>query len=115
MEPTMESAGDATHDVRHDDPQHVRKSMRLYVMIFVALALLTGLTVFACFGLKLPPGPTIAVAMVIATIKASLVAAVFMHLLSERKVIHALLAITAAFFLLLIWLPLHDVIAKIHY
>jgi cytochrome c oxidase subunit 4 len=111
----MESSTRSEHAAGHHDPEHVRRSIRLYVIIFAALALLTGLTVFACFGLKLPPGPTIAIAMVIASVKGSLVAAVFMHLLSERKVIYVLLAITAAFFLFLMWLPLHDVVAKIHY
>ncbi|MGN6183363.1 MAG: cytochrome C oxidase subunit IV family protein [Thermoanaerobaculia bacterium] len=99
----------------HHDPEQIRQSMRRYLVIFGALALLTGVTVFVCFGLKLSRGPAIALALLIATIKGSLVAAFFMHLLSERKVIYALLLVTAAFFVLLMWLPLHDVIAKFHY
>jgi caa(3)-type oxidase subunit IV len=46
----------------------------------------------------LPPHQAIAVAMVIAVIKASLVGAFFMHLISERKVIYALLIVAALFF-----------------
>ncbi|HYR18978.1 MAG TPA: cytochrome C oxidase subunit IV family protein, partial [Myxococcales bacterium] len=47
----------------------------------------------------------IAVALVIATVKAALVAGVFMHLISEKKVIYAVLILTAAFFLLVLLLP----------
>jgi len=101
--------------MEHIDETHVRKSMRLYLMIFGALAVLTGLTVMVCFGLKLPTHQAIILALIIATVKGSLVAAFFMHLLSERKIIYALLIVTVAFFALLIWLPLHDLVAKIHY
>jgi cytochrome c oxidase subunit 4 len=41
---------------------------------------------------------TIAVALFIASIKAFLVAGYFMHLLSEKKMIYSMLAITVVFF-----------------
>jgi cytochrome c oxidase subunit IV len=41
---------------------------------------------------------TVAIALVVATIKAGLVAAFFMHLISERKAIYAVLATTVFFF-----------------
>ena len=48
----------------------------------------------------------IAVALLIATVKGSLVACYFMHLISERKLIYAVMALTVAFFLALLFLPL---------
>ena len=42
----------------------------------------------------------------IATIKGSLVAGYFMHLISERKLVYAVLILTLIFFLALIFLPL---------
>jgi len=43
--------------------------------------------------------------LIIASIKAAMVAAVFMHLISERKVIYAVLILTALFFIILLALP----------
>ena len=43
--------------------------------------------------------------MAVATVKASLVAAYFMHLLSERKVIYAILTLTMLFFVVLFAVP----------
>ena len=47
----------------------------------------------------------IAVALFVATIKGSLVACYFMHLISEKKLIYAVLAITAIKFVALLLLP----------
>ena len=51
------------------------------------------------------------VALVVAIIKGSLVACYFMHLISEKKLIYAVLAVTAFFFVALMVLPVvtvHD-------
>jgi cytochrome c oxidase subunit 4 len=97
------------------NPEQVRRSMRIYLAVFGALAVLTAITVFICFGLKLPARQAIVLALIIATIKGTLVATFFMHLSSEKKVIYAVLVLTVLFFILLMWLPLHDIVAKIHY
>ena len=47
----------------------------------------------------------VAVALFIATIKGSLVACYFMHLISEKKLIYAVLAITVFKFVALMLLP----------
>jgi caa(3)-type oxidase subunit IV len=47
----------------------------------------------------------IAVALFIATIKGALVACYFMHLISEKKLIYAVLAITVFKFVVLMILP----------
>lgn len=103
------------HEDAHHDPEQIRRSMRVYLIVFASLAVLTGVTVYACFGLKLPERQAIVVAMAVAIAKGSLVAAFFMHLLSEKKLIYAILALTVAFFILLMWLPSHDVLDKFHY
>ena len=46
------------------------------------------------------------VAMIVATIKGSLVACYFMHLISEKKLIYAVLGLTVAFFIALLFLPI---------
>ncbi len=89
-------------DVENEDfKQHIK----VYVMVFVALGVLTLVTVAVSY-LRLPTAAAITVAMIVATVKASLVAGYFMHLLSEEKVILWLLALCAAFFLTLMLVPL---------
>ncbi len=83
----------------------VREHLRVYVMVFVALAVLTVVTVAISY-LPLPTALAISVAMVVATVKAGLVAGYFMHLLSEEKVILWLLLLCVAFLVFLFLLPL---------
>ena len=47
----------------------------------------------------------VAVALFIATVKGALVAGYFMHLVSEKKLIYAVLALTVVFFVVLLALP----------
>ncbi len=72
----------ASHDHAHDDHQGHVLPAKMLVGTFVALLALTALTVvtgkMSLFGLDL------AVAMIIATVKASLVALIFMHLKWDR-------------------------------
>jgi cytochrome c oxidase subunit 4 len=75
---------------------HVREHVRVYVMVFVALAVLTVVTVAISY-LNLSTPWAISLAMVVATVKATLVACYFMHLISEQKVILWLLMLCAAF------------------
>ena len=85
--------------------EEIKKETRVYVLVFVALAALTVITV-AVSTLDLIVGAAVAVALFIAAIKGSLVAAFFMHLISERKLILSVLILTLIFFLALIFLPL---------
>ena len=55
--------------------------------------------------IHLPVGQAVAVALLVATVKGSLVACYFMHLISEKKLIYAVLILTAAFFVALLALP----------
>ncbi len=69
--------------------EDVKKHVRIYITVFAALAVLTIVTVAVGY-LHLPMIPALIVALVIATIKAGLVAAYFMHLVSEERLIRAL-------------------------
>ena len=88
----------------HAAHEDVSKHMGKYYVVFVALLCLTAITVGVSY-LKLARPYAIAVALAIASVKAGLVAAVFMHLISEKKVIFAVLVLTALFFALLLALP----------
>jgi cytochrome c oxidase subunit 4 len=85
-------------------PESIKKHVRTYILVFVALMALTIVTV-AVSSLHLSVGKAIAVALFVATIKASLVASYFMHLISERKLIYWTLILTAVFFAALMFLP----------
>ncbi|MFQ5742754.1 MAG: cytochrome C oxidase subunit IV family protein [Acidobacteriota bacterium] len=85
--------------------EEIRKETRTYVLVFVALAALTMITVGVSY-LHLSFGPAVALALTIAVVKGSLVGCFFMHLISERKLVYSVLALTVVFFLALIFLPL---------
>ncbi len=87
-------------DAHPDIDAHVRAAL----VVFGALLVLTGLTVSASY-LHLPMRATITVALLIATVKGSLVVSWFMHLLSERKLIYGVLCLTVVFFLTLLFMP----------
>jgi cytochrome c oxidase subunit 4 len=84
---------------------HAEPNVRGYWIVFGALLLGTALTVFAAYWLHLPTAPAVAVALLIASFKGSLVALFFMHLISERKLIYVVLVFTALFFLALLLGP----------
>jgi len=75
----------------------IDKHVRIYVTVFVALMALTLITV-GVSRLHLSTGPAIALALLIAAVKGSLVACYFMHLISEKKLILTVLVITVIFF-----------------
>ena len=82
----------------------IDKHVRIYITVFVTLMVLTIITVAISY-LHLPVPTAVAVALLVATIKGSLVACYFMHLISEKKLIYAVLVLTAAFFVALLALP----------
>ena len=86
------------------DPADIDRHVRVYITVFVALMALTIITVAVSY-LDLSTPMAIAVALFIATIKGSLVACYFMHLISEKKLIYAVLAITVFKFVALMLLP----------
>jgi cytochrome c oxidase subunit IV len=90
--------------VTSDHAVDIDKHVRVYIAVFVALMALTIITV-AISRLHLPVHLAVTVALIVATIKGSLVACYFMHLISERKLIYAVLVLTIVFFAALLALP----------
>jgi cytochrome c oxidase subunit 4 len=96
----MTSDHAATGDHAADIDRHVR----VYITVFVALMVLTIITVAVSY-LHLPMAGAVTVALLVATVKGSLVACYFMHLISEKKLIYAVLVLTVVFFAALLALP----------
>ncbi len=104
------STPDDPHAVSHD-AAHAQKHAFGYLAVGAVLLVCTGLTVglsYVNFG---TPKANIGVALALATFKAALVAAIFMHLKSEKWTIYRFLIITVFFALglfLLTGLAFHD-------
>lgn len=92
------------HGGHGHDPSEFRAHVRKYWVIFFVLLALTAVTV-GISRVHLARPVAIALALVVATSKGSLVALFFMHLIDERKVIYGTLILCAIFFTLLIFLP----------
>ena len=91
----------------HADIDHaadIDRHVRVYITVFVALMVLTVVTV-AVSRLHLSVPLAVTVALFVAIIKGGLVAGYFMHLVSEKKLIYAVLMLTVAFFIALMALP----------
>ncbi len=95
-----------------DHAEDIKKSVRKYIVVFVALMALTVVTV-AISTMHLNVKAAITIALVVATIKGSLVASYFMHLISEKKVIYATLILTAVFLILLMLLPVSTYLDRV--
>ena len=95
----------AAHAHQGHSPEEIRAHVKVYMMVFGALAVLTVVTVGA-FYIHLPVGPAITLALLIASVKASLVALFFMHLKGEVRAIFWTLLLTATFFIGLMTIPL---------
>jgi cytochrome c oxidase subunit IV len=98
--------------------EEMRHHIRRYLIVGVALAIGTALTVWASlinFGSR---EINIVVALLIASVKGFLVAGFFMHLISEKKMIYMVLSFTTFFFtgllFLTLWSMAHDNIIQIH-
>jgi cytochrome c oxidase subunit 4 len=95
----------ASTSMTSDHAVDIDRHVRIYITVFVALMVLTVLTVAVSrFHLAVPVAVT--VALLVATVKGSLVACYFMHLISEKKLIYAVLVLTALFFAALLALPI---------
>ena len=76
-----------------NDQAHIEEHIKVYLTVFGALAVLTILTVSASY-LDVSTTEAIFMALTIATIKASLVAGYFMHLITEKQTIVWILILT---------------------
>jgi cytochrome c oxidase subunit 4 len=87
-----------TDSAAHDDH---RPNVKLYVGVFAALLILTCVTV-AISKLHLPRPQAIALGLLVAAVKAALVAGIFMHLWGEKKLIHKFLYVAFGFAALMV-------------
>lgn len=97
------------NDTKAAAAQHESHSVRGYLFIYFALLAGTVFTVWASYIQFSTREINIAVALVIASVKAFLVAGYFMHLISERKMIYTVLAFTVFFFAGLMTLTLFGI------
>ncbi|MCC6352387.1 MAG: cytochrome C oxidase subunit IV family protein [Verrucomicrobiae bacterium] len=76
-----------------------------YIQVFLYLLALTVVTVLASY---LPIGVAghVFIALLIAVVKAGLVASIFMHLLHEKVMVHRFMAFTVVFFFALVVLSI---------
>ena len=94
------------HETEHYAPQahDVAKHVRGYLIVGGVLLFFTALTVFLSYVNFGSEKANVAVAVVVATLKAGLVAYIFMHLSAEKKLIYRILIFTAIFVFGLFWL-----------
>jgi len=82
----------------------IRKHVRIYLTVFAALAVLTVGTVLASY-LDVSTPIAVVIALIIASIKATLVASYFMHLISENKAIYGILILSVLFLIMVLLVP----------
>jgi caa(3)-type oxidase subunit IV len=120
-------------DIVPPDPhaaEHVAAHVRTYLIVGITLLAFTAITValsYVDFGVLFSHilrvnlseaggrKANIAVALLVAAFKAGLVAAIFMHLSAEKRLIYRILVFTAFFVLGLFWLTFmawYDPIAR---
>jgi cytochrome c oxidase subunit IV len=88
-----------------DHAADIDRHVKVYITVFVTLMVLTIVTVLIS-RVHLPVRTAVTVALLVAIIKGSLVACYFMHLISEKKLIYFVLALTVVFFIALLALPI---------
>ncbi len=88
----------------HSDAAEVKRHIRTYLMVGLALLVFTGITVAAA-GISGGVATHVTVALIIAGFKGAMVAAIFMHLNHERTWIYGSLVLTVVFFAVLMMLP----------
>src|ERR1700733_11447433 len=101
-----ESVTGVADEVAHDEhtAHDVAKHIKGYLLVGATLLAGTAITVFLSYKDFGTQKANVAVAMLVATIKAGLVAAIFMHLSSEKAAIYRILIFTFFFVLGLFWL-----------
>ena len=102
----MNNPPDVSPDpAEHEEYAHnVQKHVMRYVLVGITLLVFTGITVglsYVNFGTH---KANIAVAMLVALFKAGLVAAIFMNLAAEKRLIYRVLIFTGLFVFALFWL-----------
>lgn len=87
-------------------PEEVSKHVKVYLTVFIALLVGTLVTVGLNYLHFDSMALTVVIALFVATVKATLVACYFMHLISEKRMIYIILGFTVFFFIGLMGLTL---------
>lgn len=85
--------------------EEMQRHVKTYFAVYIALLVLTVATVGVSY-LHTTTTMHILAAMLVALVKGSLVAAIFMHLNSEKKIITYSLILTVFFFVVLMAIPI---------
>ena len=88
-----------------DFAHHITNYRKVFIYLLIGTALTVGAS-YVEFNVKDSIAGAIFVGLLIATIKGYLVAANFMHLNSEKKMIYWILILTVFFLVLLLFIPL---------
>ncbi len=88
----------------HAHEVDVDHHVKIYMRVFAALMVLTVITVAVSY-LEMSTPAAIALGLFIATVKGSLVACYFMHLISEKKLIYIVMVVTVLFFFFELLIP----------
>jgi len=92
----------------HSDAAEIKKDLRKYWMIGGMLLVFTVITVAVSY-LNLGVAAGVTVALIIATMKGSMVASVFMHLSHEKRWVYGSLILTVLGFIILMTVPMFTV------
>ena len=90
---------------KNDNIEDIQHHVKVYINVFIALAILTVITVAVSF-LDVSFIEAFFIAITVATIKGSLVLSYFMHLLEEKPAVIWILVTTMVTFLILMFIPL---------
>ena len=92
-------------NIKKEHAEDIQHHVKIYINVFIALAILTVVTVAVSF-LDVSFIEAFFIAITVATIKVSLVLSFFMHLLEEKPAVIWILATTMVAFLILMFIPL---------
>ena len=92
-------------NIKKEHAEDIQHHVKIYINVFIALAILTVITVAVSF-LDVSFIEAFFIAITVATIKGSLVLSFFMHLLEEKPAVIWILATTMVAFLILMFIPL---------
>ena len=98
---------------RTETPQEIQKEVKKHIAIYGLLLLLTAVNFFLS-RMHLSAVQTLTGVLLIASIQGSLVACYFMHLISEKKLIHFFLILTIIGFITLLFFPLLGFLGRIN-
>ena len=80
-----------------DSPEEIKKHLRLYTLVGLALFVFTVITVWVSYYDFGSTTVNVLIGLAIATFKVGLVAAIFMHLNHEKPMIYRILVFTCFF------------------